>query len=106
MVPANVRPGQQFRVVINNQEVMVTCPRGVHSGQRVTFQLPQQDKAPTAAPNRKCSRCQMGESGKPFALMANGQKVMVTCPPNVKPGQKIRFQLPIQLSKMSSRRTL
>ena len=31
--------------------------------------------------------------------MANGQKVMVTCPPNVKPGQKIRFQLPIQLSK-------
>jgi hypothetical protein len=24
---------------------------------------------------------------------------MVTCPPNVKPGQKIRFQLPIQLSQ-------
>jgi hypothetical protein len=24
---------------------------------------------------------------------------MVTCPPNVRPGQKIRFQLPIQLSQ-------
>lgn len=36
---------------------------------------------------------------QPFALIANGQKVMVTCPPNVKPGQKIRFQLPIQLSQ-------
>jgi hypothetical protein len=37
--------------------------------------------------------------GQPFALIANGQRVMVTCPPNVKPGQKIRFQLPIQLSQ-------
>ncbi len=36
MVPANVRPGQQFRVLINEQEVMVTCPGGVHSGQRVS----------------------------------------------------------------------
>jgi len=36
---------------------------------------------------------------QPFALIANGQKVMVTCPPNVKPGQKIRFQLPIQLTQ-------
>ena len=32
------------------------------------------------------------------ALIANGQRVMVTCPPTVKPGQKIRFQLPVQLS--------
>ena len=36
--------------------------------------------------------------GQPFALIANGQRVMVTCPPTVKPGQKIRFQLPVQLS--------
>ena len=27
--------------------------------------------------------------------MANGQRVLVTCPPNVVPGQKIRFQLPV-----------
>jgi hypothetical protein len=37
--------------------------------------------------------------GQPFALIANGQRVMVTCPPTVRPGQKIRFQLPIQLSQ-------
>ena len=102
MVPANVRPGQQFKVVINNQEVMVTCPRGVASGQRVTFQLPQENKTPTAAPNHQMFEVVVPEgvtSGKPFALMANGQKVMVTCPPGVKAGQKIRFQLPIQLSQ-------
>ena len=102
-VPTNVRPGQQFRVMINNQEVMVTCPRGVRPGQRVTFQLPQQERvAPVTAPNHQMFEVVVPEgvrSGQPFALIANGQRVMVTCPPNVKPGQKIRFQLPIQLSQ-------
>lgn len=101
-VPTNVRPGQQFRVMINSQEVMVTCPRGVRSGQRVTFQLPQQDRAPQAAPNHQMFEVTVPDgvrAGQPFALIANGQRVMVTCPPNVKPGQKIRFQLPIQLSQ-------
>lgn len=101
MVPANVKPGQQFRVMINNQEVMVTCPRGVRSGQRVTFQLPQQERTHTAAPNHQMFEVTVPDgvkAGQPFALIANGQRVMVTCPPNVKPGQKIRFQLPIQLS--------
>ena len=30
-----------------------------------------------------------------FSLLANGQRVLVTCPPNVRPGMKVRFQLPI-----------
>ena len=101
-VPANVKPGQQFRVMINSAEVMVTCPRGVRSGQRVTFQLPQQERGPQAAPNHQMFEVTVPDgvkAGQPFALIANGQRVMVTCPPNVKPGQKIRFQLPIQLSQ-------
>ena len=32
--------------------------------------------------------------GQPFTLIANGQRVLVTCPPNVSSGQRIRFQLP------------
>jgi len=81
---------------------MVTCPRGVRPGQRVTFQLPQQERNHTAAPNHQMFEVTVPEgvkAGQPFALIANGQRVMVTCPPNVKPGQKIRFQLPIQLSQ-------
>ena len=35
------------------------------------------------------------EPGQPFALSANGQRVLVTCPPNVQVGQKIRFCLPV-----------
>lgn len=30
-----------------------------------------------------------------FSLLANGQRVLLTCPPNIRPGQKIRFKLPI-----------
>jgi hypothetical protein len=102
-VPANVSQGQQFRVVINNQEVMVTCPRGVKPGQRVTFQLPTvQQQVPQAAPNHQMFEVTVPDGvkpGQPFALIANGQRVMVTCPPNVRTGQKIRFQLPIMLSQ-------
>jgi hypothetical protein len=35
------------------------------------------------------------EPGQPFALLANGQRVLVTCPPNIQVGQKIRFNLPV-----------
>jgi hypothetical protein len=37
--------------------------------------------------------------GQPFALIANGQRVMVTCPARAQPGQKIQFRLPIQVYK-------
>ncbi len=72
---------------------------------QVTFQLPQQQPqdstSTTTSPHHQMFEVVVPEGvrpGNPFALMANGQKVMVTCPTNVKPGQKIRFQLPIQLS--------
>lgn len=101
-VPANVRPGQQFSVMINNQEVMVTCPPGVRPYQRVTFQLPQQRQPPQPAPNHQMFEVFVPEGvspGQTFALLANGQRVMVTCPENVGPGSKVRFQLPMQLSQ-------
>jgi hypothetical protein len=104
IVPPNVRPLEQFRVMINSQEVMVTCPRGVRTGQRVTFTLPTPQERTTtqAAPNHQMFEVIVPDGVKPgqtFALLANSQRVMVTCPPTVKPGQKIRFQLPIQLSQ-------
>ncbi len=39
------------------------------------------------------------EPGQPFSLFANQQRVMVHCPSDARPGQKIRFRLPIQLSE-------
>ena len=101
-VPENVRPGQQFRVNINNHEVMVTCPNGVGPNQRVTFQLPLQQQRTAPTPNNQMFEVTVPDGvrpGQPFALIANGQRVMVTCPPDVGPGKKIRFELPVKLSE-------
>ncbi|EJK61369.1 hypothetical protein THAOC_18147 [Thalassiosira oceanica] len=38
--------------------------------------------------------------GQPFALLAGGVRVLVTCPKNAAAGQKIRFSLPIGLVKL------
>jgi hypothetical protein len=57
---------------------------------------------PAAEPNHQMFEVEVPEgvhAGQPFALYANNQRVMVTCPPNVGPGQKIRFQLPVLLTQ-------
>eukprot|EP00606_Chrysophyceae_sp_TOSAG23-5_P000424 GSChrysophyteH2.ASY1.ANO1.774.1 assembled CDS len=125
-IPRGVRPGQHFAVLVNGTQMMVKCPEGNQPGDRLIvtaprqqtqqyvvmvpnnvrpgqqFRLPQtQTPAPSTSPNHQMFEVVVPKGvmpGQPFALMANGQKVMVTCPQNVKPGQKIRFQLPIQLS--------
>ena len=89
----------------------MTCPPNVRPNQRVTFQLPQQQEQQQAqqqqaqqqqpAPNHQMFEVAVPEGvspGQTFALLANGQRVMVTCPNNVGPGAKVRFQLPMQLS--------
>jgi hypothetical protein len=38
------------------------------------------------------------QPGQPFALLAGGVRVLVTCPTNASPGQKIRFKLPLALT--------
>jgi hypothetical protein len=39
------------------------------------------------------------QPGAPFALLAGGVRVLVTCPPNAGPGQRIRFKLPLALTQ-------
>jgi hypothetical protein len=34
-VPAGINPGDQFPVLVNNQQMMVTCPPGVGPGMQV-----------------------------------------------------------------------
>lgn len=43
-------------------------------------------------------------AGQNFTLMAGGQRVLVTCPPNTASGQRIRFQLPMPESQPNTRR--
>ena len=39
------------------------------------------------------------QPGQPFALLAGGVRVLVTCPMNAKPGQRICFKLPLALTQ-------
>mmetsp|Transcript_100932 Transcript_100932/g.289737 ORF Transcript_100932/g.289737 Transcript_100932/m.289737 type:complete len:718 (-) Transcript_100932:887-3040(-) len=105
-VPVGVGPGDQFPVLVNNQQMMVTCPPGVGPGMQVRIMVPSQPQRQTQQQSSSPFGDTMYEvvvpqgvrPGQPFALIANGQRVMVTCPPRAAPGQKIQFRLPIQMS--------
>jgi hypothetical protein len=125
-VPHGVRSGEQFPVLVNNQQLMVTCPPGVRPGMQVRIMVPTSRRGTTSASTQNNEQSSSGDAqstqcnsttrspfgnqmfevnvpqgvrpGQAFALIANGQRVMVTCPANARPGQKIRFQLPIKLS--------
>jgi hypothetical protein len=97
-IPPNIYPGMQFTVNVAGQRFMVSCPESAGPNMRVRIVPPVQRETPEAAPKTQVFEVavpQGVQSGQPFALIANGQRVLVTCPPDVVPGQKIRFQLPV-----------
>ena len=116
-VPRGIRPGMQFAVDVEGQRMMVTCPANVQAGMNLRIQTQQQQQQQqqqsslnssggTISTNSSSSSMppmQMFEvivpsgvqPGQSFSLLANGQRVLVTCPPNIRPGQAVRFNLPI-----------
>ncbi len=105
-IPPNVREGEQFPFVLNGRQLLITCPPGMTPGSRVRIHPPQE--TPEPAPRLPQTRPDMQlfevivprgvRGGQPFALMAGQQRVLVTCPINAVPGQKIRFHLPTILT--------
>jgi len=98
-IPPNIYPGMQFKTkAANGQTFIVNCPPSAGPNMEVRIVLPIQHEEPEAVPTTQVFEVVVPpgvQSGQPFALAANGQRVLVTCPPNVMAGQKIRFQLPI-----------
>jgi len=123
-IPNGVTSGTQFPVTIQGQQLMVTCPPNARAGMSVRIvpppppndvtRAPSADapmgrgagEAPNPRPNEK-EKTQLFEvevpkgvqPGAPFALLAGGVRVLVTCPPNAGPGQRIRFKLPLALTQ-------
>lgn len=98
-IPPNIYPGMQFTVNVNGQRFAVTCPSNAGPNMKVRIVPPAQHEEPMAAPTNQVFEVAVPAGvrpNQPFTLMANGQRVLVTCPPNVSPGQRIRFQLPVQ----------
>lgn len=122
-IPNGVMSGAQFPVTIQGQQLMVTCPSNARAGMSVRIVPPPppsdvtrgpSDDAPmgggASAPQPKPKekeKTQLFEvevprgvqPGAPFALLAGGVRVLVTCPPNAGPGQRIRFKLPLALTQ-------
>eukprot|EP00429_Kryptoperidinium_foliaceum_P040002 CAMPEP_0176170230 /NCGR_PEP_ID=MMETSP0120_2-20121206/87153_1 /TAXON_ID=160619 /ORGANISM="Kryptoperidinium foliaceum, Strain CCMP 1326" /LENGTH=733 /DNA_ID=CAMNT_0017508039 /DNA_START=168 /DNA_END=2371 /DNA_ORIENTATION=- len=119
-IPDGVQPGSKFTVQIQGQQLQVTCPENARPGMSVRIVPPPPPAGtdttrPPAAdapmgrgytpPPKKEEKFQLFEvevpkgvqPGSPFALLAGGVRVLVTCPPNARPGQRIRFKLPLEL---------
>ena len=118
-VPQGIRPGMQFAVDVEGQRMMVTCPAGVQAGMNLRIQTPgsqpqqqQQQSSLNSSGGTNSTNNSLSSStppmqmfevivpsgvlpGQSFSLLANGQRVLVTCPPGIRPGQAVRFNLPI-----------
>jgi len=113
-IPDNTRGGQQFPVTIQGQQLMVTCPQNARPGMSVRIVPPPPPDSPDMSgqqsrpqPNPKDDNSQLFEvevpsgvnPGSPFALLAGGVRVLVTCPRNAASGQRIRFKLPLAITQ-------
>jgi len=120
-IPEGVRGGQQFPVTIGGQHLYVTCPNMGRPGHLVRIsppssrrrnanaltslegQVPPPPLLDTDDRRGKTRRFEVQvpkgvTPGKPFALMAGGVRVLVTCPRNASSGQRIQFDLPLGLT--------
>ena len=116
-VPDNVTPGEVFQVDTGNRIVKVQCPPNARPGQSLQIDIPvdhpeegrteRRGDGPKPERRERPPDTQMFElvvpegvrPGQPFALMAGGVRVLVTCPMNANEGQKIRFDLPLALTR-------
>mmetsp|Transcript_26832 Transcript_26832/g.40608 ORF Transcript_26832/g.40608 Transcript_26832/m.40608 type:complete len:741 (-) Transcript_26832:665-2887(-) len=113
-IPEGVQGGQQFPVTIQGQQLMVTCPQNARPGMSVRIVPPpppnidQQSPEPVRPPPPpKDESTQLFEvevpsgvlPGQPFALLAGGVRVLVTCPANASQGSRIRFKLPLAITQ-------
>ena len=100
-IPPDIYPGMKFTIqtAAGGPRVTVLCPHNAGPNMRVRIVLPTQPERPiVVAPKTQVFEVAVPygvHPGQPFALLANHQRVLVTCPPNGVPGQKIRFQLPV-----------
>jgi len=112
IIPEGVIGGEDFTVTIQRQQLSVTCPKKASPGMsiRIFPSLSSDDVTSfnTIQPSSsfKNQSTQLFEveipnsvqPGQPFALMAGGARVLVTCPANASPGKRIRFNVPLAIT--------
>ena len=102
--PNNARPGMTVRIV--PPPSLLGPPAGMQSATDIN--RPPESRN-TNTNNNDSNRKTVNQTfevtvpngvrpNQPFSLIAGGQRVLVTCPPNARPGTRIRFNLPISVS--------
>lgn len=125
-VPEGVVGGDRFPVTIRGQEFAVTCPAGAVAGMNVLVRIFHGldrgdgggEASAQAAAAAAAAACPVGSSeifevtvpegvsgGQPFTLLAGDRRILVTCPPDALPGQRLRFPLPANLTMQQRRRS-
>jgi hypothetical protein len=61
-VPHGVRSGEQFPVLVNNQQLMVTCPPGVRPGMQVRIMVPTSRRGTTSASTQNNEQSSSGDA--------------------------------------------
>jgi len=95
-IPEGVASEEQFPVTINGQQLMVTCPSGARPGTSLRVVPPPPTVTTENDDDTQLFEVQVPNGvkpGAPFALLAGGVRVLVTCPTNAGPGQRFRFRL-------------
>lgn len=101
-VPAGIRPGQEFPVIANGQQLMVRCPPGIRPGERIVVSAPRSSQGTQAY----MATVPHGvRSGEQFPVLVNNQQLMVTCPPGVRPGMQVRIMVPTSRRGVNSHTT-
>lgn len=122
VIPPNVHwPGATFPVSVDGRTITVQCPSNARPGMTVRIQVPPIPSGPPAGmqsatdinrppelrnsvantPRRTINQAfevtvpNGVRPNQPFSLIAGGQRVLVTCPANARPGTRIRFNLPV-----------
>jgi len=114
-IPKGVGEEQQFSVRINGESINVKCPKGGKAGMSIRVNPPpstsklKSSKSLGAHLNDQPDTQRFEvivpfgvEPGKPFTLIAGGVRVLVTCPRNAVYGQRIQFDLPLELVNQSN----
>ena len=69
IIPDGVRPGDQFRVLVNHQELMVTCPPDGRPGMKMNFSVPRSNEQQQTSSWKPAPNLPMA----PFCYWAGGR---------------------------------
>ena len=115
-VPAGVHAGDNFAVLINGQRMVVKCPANASAGMQIHLRAPAprssgtsenlaanlmrhsnvRSHPPPPAGGGQRYRVVVPQGvlpGNNFAVIVNGQRMIVRCPPNVSPGQAVEIMV-------------